>query len=338
VLYKALPNGALTGYRLAKDFDASANGVSFGRYVKSDGGTDFVAMSSRTFGNDSPSTVAQFRAGTGMANSYPLVGPLVISEIFYEPPPIIVNGVPNDNSIDEFIELTSITNDVLKLFDPNYPTNAWRLQGGISFDFPLNTTVSANASLLLVNFDPKTNLTQLAAFRSRYGVSENVPLFGPYAGKLNNSSDSVQLEKPDPVQLPPHPDAGFVPFVLVEKLKYESANDWPTNASGTGFSIQRLNLAGYANDQTNWFAALPTPGKTSSPPPEIRLLEPSLTQTGFQLSFLSTQAQSYTVEFTSSFSPQDWTSLTNLTGNGGLLTVEDKTMSATGRFYRVRSP
>lgn len=339
VLSEALPNGALTGYRLSKNFDASANGVSFGRYVKSDGGTDFVAMGRRTFGSDSPATVTQFRTGTGAANSYPLVGPLVISEIFYEPPPVILNGVTNDNTIDEFIELTSITNGTLPLFDPVYPTNHWRLTGGVSFEFPSNTKVSPDESLLVVNFDPQTNLTQLAAFRAKYGVPGTVALFGPYAGKLNNSSDSLQLEKPDPVQLPPHPDAGFVPFILVEKIKYENTNGWPANASGTGLSIQRLNLEGYSNDQTNWFGASPTPGAIGLPAPSpITILSPTVTASGFQLSFASDLGRSYTIDFATRLAAPDWTPFTNLLGNGAILSVEDTTATGSLRFYRVRTP
>jgi hypothetical protein len=339
VLSEALPNGALTGYRLTKNFEASANGVSFGRYVKSDGGTDIVAMARRTFGSDTPTTVTQFRSGAGATNSYPLVGPLVISEIFYEPPAVVLNGVTNDNAMDEFVELTSVTNGVLNLFDPVYPMNNWRLSGGISFDFPSNTTVAPNGSLLVVNFDPKTNLTQLAAFRAKYGVSETVALFGPYAGKLNNASDNLQLEKPDPVQLPPHPDAGFVPYILAEKVKYETTNGWPANASGTGFSIQRLNLQGYSNDQTNWFGARPTPGGAGLPPPSpITILNPTVTASRFALSFVSEPGRSYTIQFATGIIPPDWTSLTNLLGNGTIVTVEDRTASGSPRFYRVRTP
>ena len=270
-LCEATSGGALTGFAVSKTFGAAANGVSFGRHLKSDGGTDLVPMAARTFGSDTPATVAQFRTGAGLPNAYPHVGPLVISEILYFPPPIISGSLTNDNTLDEFIELTSVTNGPLQLFDPNYPTNRWQISGGVGFTFPTNITLAANASVLLVNFDPKTNTTQLAAFRSRYGVSTNVPVFGPYSGKLNNAVGTVQLEKPDPVQLPPHPDAGFVPSVLVEKVKYETANGWPTNAAGSGFSLQRLSLGGYANDHTNWFGAAPSAGQPSlvGTPPSI---------------------------------------------------------------------
>src|SRR5204863_249594 len=60
------------GYREHVDFPASAPEVSFGRYTKSTGGTDFVAMSAPTF---------------GAPNALPLVGPVVINEIMYDPAP-----------------------------------------------------------------------------------------------------------------------------------------------------------------------------------------------------------------------------------------------------------
>src|SRR5262249_33953074 len=72
--------GNLTVYRTTTSYGAGKNGVSFGRYQTSLG-TDFPALSIHTFGVDTPSTVEQFRTGTGLSNAYPLVGPLVLSEI-----------------------------------------------------------------------------------------------------------------------------------------------------------------------------------------------------------------------------------------------------------------
>jgi hypothetical protein len=58
--------GYLTGYRRTEDFGASENGVSFGRYQKSDGTHNFISMVSQT---------------PGVVNSAPKVGPIVINEI-----------------------------------------------------------------------------------------------------------------------------------------------------------------------------------------------------------------------------------------------------------------
>jgi hypothetical protein len=56
------------------------------------------------------------------------------------------------------------------------------------------------------------------------------------------------------------PDAGFVPYVLVERIHYSDTTPWPPVADGTGYSLQRLNLADFGNDPANWTAAAPTPG------------------------------------------------------------------------------
>lgn len=261
VLTEGLASGVVTGRREVKTVESASAGVSFGRHVKSDGGSDLVLMAARTFGADSPSSVSAFRLGTGKSNAYPMVGPLVLTEIQYRPPDIGTN----DNTIDEFVELRSTTNGTLRLYDPNYPTNVWRIRGGIEYDFPTNQSLAAASRLLLVNFNPVTNTTQLAAFRALYSVPTNVPIYGPYLGKLNNSKDTLEIQRPDAVQLPPKPDAGFVPRIIVERLKYEDAMGWTTLAEGTGLSLQRLSLSGYGNDHTNWYAAPPTAGTSNAP-------------------------------------------------------------------------
>jgi hypothetical protein len=252
----AATNDILTGYRVQVGFDAAANGVAFGRYRTSDGATPLVAMGARTFGADSPATVAQFRTGTGLANAYPLVGPVVIAEIHYHPPDLGTN----DNARDEFIRLFNAGNTNVALHDPAWPTNTWRLRGAVSFDLPGGLILAPGASLVLVGFDPVGDPAAAAAFRAAHGISNNVPLHGPWSGKLDNSSDTAQLLRPDAPQLPPAPDAGFVPFILVEKVKYSDDPPWPLAADGAGQSLHRVSHTGYANDVTNWIAAAPTPG------------------------------------------------------------------------------
>lgn len=268
-LASADSSGNLTGYILYKSFVATENGVSLGRYVKSDGGTDFVPMSRLSFTtnplyyvtrDDPPSYIGIFRLGTGAPNPYPLIGPVVISEIMYHPPDIGTN----DNPYDEYIELRNITTTNVPLYStatnaPMQYTNTWRIRGDVDFDFPQGIVIPPGGSILVVNFDPLTNQTQLLSFCQTYNIPTNTPMYGPYKGKLSNRSSTIELYKPDPVQLPPHPDAGYVPYIFVEKVKYEDRDPWPANADGTGYSIHRFSLTGYANDQTNWFGGPPTP-------------------------------------------------------------------------------
>ena len=249
-------SGNLTGYRAAAKFGAAANGVSFGRYTNSVGQADFVAASARSFGVDNPSTVDQFRTGTGAPNTAPQVGPVVINEIMFDPPSL--DGI-EDNTADEYLELLNLTPDTVPLFDPAAPTNTWKLLGGVDYTFPQNITLPAGGYLLLVNFDPGIDTAALAEFRNRYHPDPAVSLFGPYGGNLANPGESIGLYKPDPPQAPPHPDAGFVPYVLVEQINYSGVAPWPTDAVGTGSSLQRRAASSYGNDPANWFVAAPTP-------------------------------------------------------------------------------
>jgi hypothetical protein len=254
-LSQADGSGNLSGYRAPAIFDAAANGVSFGRHTNSIGQVDIVSLTGRTFGQDNPVSVEQFRTGAGAQNLGPLVGPLAINEILFYPPP----NAGEDETRYEFVELRNLAAYDLPLFDPFAATNTWRIRGGIDFNFPPNIAVPPQGFVLLVNFDPVNDASTLAGFRSRYGLSPSIPLFGPYAGNLNNSGDIIELYRPDPPQAAPHPDAGFVPYVLVERVYYQAAAPWPAGAAGTGHSLQRLTGSAYGNDPANWQVAAPNP-------------------------------------------------------------------------------
>ncbi len=268
--------GNLTGYRVYETFESAANGISFGYYKTSvPNDYKFVATAQTTFGADEANTVAEFRLGTGRTNTYPKIGPLVINEIMSSPSNSIYFIFTNNMNIpafgqnpnDEFIELRNVTSQIVPLYDPAFPTNHWKLQKAVNFVFPL-TNLAPNSFCLVVGFNPYTNLSALTTFRNRYKVSNSVPIFGPWEGRLNDSGDSVELYKPDPVQLPPHPDAGYVPYVRVDKVNYgasypDGISRWPSAIGGA--SLQRRNSLAFGNDPINWAAAAPsTPGAPSS--------------------------------------------------------------------------
>jgi hypothetical protein len=250
VVLSAATNNTLTGYRTGVKFGAADNAVSFGRYLTSDGREEFVPMSAHTFGMDDPSSVQQFRTGTGATNAYPEVGPVIISEIMYHPPD---DGL-NDNVADEFIELRNITTAPVPLYDPAFPTNVWHLRNAVDFNFPTGTVLQAGATLLVVSFDPVNNPGAVNAFRSYYNLATEVPMVGPYTGKLANDNDQIELRKPGT------PDTNGVDYILVEQIKYFDNSPWPALADGTGLSLQRVSDTGFGNDPTNWVAATPTPG------------------------------------------------------------------------------
>jgi hypothetical protein len=260
-LAQADANGNLTGYRVGEEFEAAEHGISFGRVETSvPGDHKFVAMSSLTFGVSNPTSTEQFRTGTGAPNSPPKIGPIVINEVHYNP--ASVDG--GDNINDQFIELYSIASTNVFLYDPAHPENHWRMQNGISFVFPANKSIPAGGYALIVAFSPSLDPIAAANFRAKWHVPSSVPLYGPFLGDLNNDGDSLELYKPDPPQEPPHPDAGFVPYIRVDKVNYTDRAPWPPGADGLGPSLQRKNPLTFGNDPINWDAADPTPGVANS--------------------------------------------------------------------------
>jgi hypothetical protein len=145
-------NGNLTGSIVEESFEPSQNGVSFGRVNTSvSGDYKFVALLSPTFGVSNPSSVEQFRQGTGAPNTGPRIGPVVINEIMYNP--LSPDGT-TDNTADEFIELLNITSQPVPLYDPANPENLWRLQGAVDFSLPANTSIPVGGAARVVSFVP----------------------------------------------------------------------------------------------------------------------------------------------------------------------------------------
>ncbi|HMC28578.1 MAG TPA: lamin tail domain-containing protein, partial [Verrucomicrobiae bacterium] len=249
-VFGAEPGGNLNGYYHGFEFGAAEENVSFGRYITSLGDEHFVRQSALT---------------PGGPNSGPKVGPIVISEIMYHPPDLGTN----DNTAGEFVELLNITTNAVPLFDPMYPTNTWKISGGIDFTFPTNVWLASGELLLLVNIAP-TNSAALASFRATYNVSTSVQIFGPYGGKLNNGSDKINLKIPTapltnrvPVE---------VPYAIIDRVEYKDRLPWPQAADGFGVSLQRWDARAYGDDPTNWVAAAPSAAAltvTNGTPPQI---------------------------------------------------------------------
>ena len=236
-------NGTLTGYRAVEDFGASETGVSFGRYYKSS--TDnynFVAMDHNT---------------EGSANAYPKVGPIVISEIMYNPDWPIDGSYTNDQY--EYIELRNISAEPVTLYD--YVTGEpWKFTDGIEFVFTIETpvTIPAGGYLLVVN--------KPAAFIWRYpGVPPEI-ILGSYNGKLSNAGESLELSMPGDIDI-----AGERHYIRVDRVNYSDGSHpencpsgvdlWPTHPDGSGMSLTRRALSNYGNDPDNWAASVPTPGE-----------------------------------------------------------------------------
>lgn len=196
------------------EFEAAQTGISFGRYVTSIGEVHFPAQSRNTF---------------GQANAYPKVEPIVITEIMYHPP---AGG-------HEFIELYNVTGLPAPFFDPVNLENTWKV-GGIDFTFPQGIALNPGEVLLLVR-----DTTTPAAFRAAYGLPATVQVFS-YTGGLDNGGETVTLYKPGV------PEARGVPYIVVDRVRYDDSGYWPTEPDGAGPSLERIVPTEYGNDPINW--------------------------------------------------------------------------------------
>ncbi|HON06819.1 MAG TPA: lamin tail domain-containing protein, partial [Verrucomicrobiota bacterium] len=219
--------GNLTGYYHGFEFGTSLEGLSFGRYVTSIGEEQFVLQNSNTLGTN---------------NIGPLVGPIVISEIMYNPIPIIDGTNIINNTTDEYIELYNPNEFAVQLYDSNYPTNVWRLRDAVEYSFPQGTVIPPKGFIVVVGFNPLTNTIALASFTNRYNLSPDTTLFGPFSGNLDNKGESVELVKPDTTWVV---SDGSAEYILVDKVKYSNGSPWPCGADGNGNSIQRLDAFAY---------------------------------------------------------------------------------------------
>ena len=230
-------NGLLTEYGDEETFGASETGIAFGRHRKSTGTYNFVAMSVNT---------------PGSANAYPKVGPVVISEIMYNP--------ASGDQDEEYIELMNVSDSYVILAeydDEQLEEVPWRLvddSNGILFDFPIGVMMAPGEYLLLVK--------DIAIFRSTYpAVSQDVQIFEWGGGRLNNAGEKVQLSKPgDWVE-------GTRYYIRMDRVNYSDGSHpagedpWPIEPDGSGPSLTRRDPADYGNDPENWTAANPSPGR-----------------------------------------------------------------------------
>ncbi len=259
----------------------------------------------------------------------------VISELMYHPPDLGTNQV--DNVGDEYVELLNLTAGPLDLYTSAGP---WRVDGSVEFSFPVGTVLPANGHALVVGFDPANSPTALASFRAHYGITgTNVPIYGPYQGKLPNSSGRVALEKPQA------PDNAVDPisWVIVDEVLYADGPPWPVLADGAGRALRRVGWVGSGNEAAHWLAADPDPGSGSGPDEsELLFTAASFEPDGVHLEFNRPAGKTVALEYNASLeSGSAWLNLTNFpppmtaTRQG---VVDSLGPDVGTRFYRLVTP
>ncbi|MBV7335338.1 lamin tail domain-containing protein [Chloroflexi bacterium TSY] len=213
-LYATDPAGNLIGYEHAIIFGATQNGLSVGRTLTSTGDEHFAHQITTTLGTQ---------------NRGPLVGPVVISELMYNP-----------KEGDEYIRLQNVADERVFFYDLDHPDNRWRLQGVGDYMFPPNLQLFPGTTLLVVPIAPEE-------FRQLYEISGDTQIIGPYSGKLADEGERIALLRPDTQN-----SDGSVPYIVVDEVEYDDKAPWPTAPDGEGAALRRTHLQQYGNDAANW--------------------------------------------------------------------------------------
>ncbi len=231
-IFSANALGNLTGYVHGFSFRGAENGVSFGRHVTSDGREHFVAQTANTFGS---------------ANAGPAVGPVVISEVHYNPLP---NGV-------EYVEILNTSNQSVKLWDdsPGGDSSKTYRITGIGYSFDTGVTIPRNDKILVVDTEP-------AAYVARFG-DPGFPVYGPFGNDpelpedtLSNGGETIRLQWPDsPDEVTP--GVWVSPYIDMDPVRYNDVTPWP-DADGNGNSLLRVGGAGFGGEPANWTALGPS--------------------------------------------------------------------------------
>ncbi len=198
----------------AVSFRGQENGVSEGRYP--DGAPGFQAMASVT---------------EGSANTVPLQRPVVINEIMYHP--------ISDSKNDEYIELYNRTGSPVDL-------SGWKLQGGISYEFPSNSLIAGHGYLVVAE-----NATNLIA---KYTQLNSANTYGNYIGSLGNSSDTIRLSMWEDLISTNSQNVATtnIFYIPVEEVTYLDGGRWGEWSDGGGSSLELIDPDADNRQPASW--------------------------------------------------------------------------------------
>ncbi|MDH7598196.1 MAG: lamin tail domain-containing protein [Sedimentisphaerales bacterium] len=235
VILLASRDGKPIGFMARQSFGPSLTGISLGRYVKANGADDFVAMAGPT---------------PGSANSQPKVGPVVIAELMY--------NVSADGEA-EYMELVNISPSPVTLFDPGSGL-AWRITGERR---ALDYTLASDQAIVLEPGQRLILTRSRKAFYRTFASPQEVLVLEWGVGGLGDDGDDIRLFMPDGLD-----GDGQTRWILVDRVRYSDGSHpdarpdlWAVSADGQGKALGRIDLTTYGNDQTNWQAIAPSPGR-----------------------------------------------------------------------------
>jgi hypothetical protein len=227
-VYLVPPSGSCdSGLCQGCKFGELENGVTIGRYVTSTGAVHYPRMAERT---------------QGRVNSGVKVGPVVISEIMYNPP----------TALCEYIVITNISADVIPLYFQLESDHTWKLKGA-GFEFPKNISINPGENIYIASDTIPTD-----SFRTVMKLNASVQVFST-SMDLSNGGEELSLMKPEEPYFDEAEADTAKPHMDIDVVDYKDSSPWPKEADGDGYALVRISNTAYGNDPINWKVEKRTP-------------------------------------------------------------------------------
>ena len=329
--------GNPTGRRVVMPVDESLTGQSVGS-IDTSLDTDYGRLARPTFGDSTPDTVEEFRTGSGMINSLPWIGSVVINEVFYDGGSALGAGGDSLDQI-EYIELINRSDEIVELASVSDAEIGWRLAGGIDHTFRGDLSLKPGGVLVVVNFDPTRDSPSSRAFKEVFGLGSDTLLVGPFSGRLANGGDTVQLQRLARVPSVAKPRVGDWIWLEEDRLEYHTESPWPVALSKPMQALSRNVASAYGNDPGNWSYVEASPGISGEVPGStlgdsmIKGIE--VTNGEVTLRVQTQPGGRYRVEYAANIEDASWGELTVFSGQVEELEIVDRSVTGDKRFYRI---
>lgn len=245
-----LPTGFLTSF----PYGAARPGLSFGRLATGAGPIAApLAEPSLGAADGGPYPSPDGAPAQGRA----LVGPAAITEIHYH---------PQDPLEPEWVEIQNLGRTPLALDGsdvlPGAAARPWQLAGGVRFRFPPGAALAPRQRGLVTGGDPRF-------LRSSRRLPGELPVWGPWDGRLDNAGEQVSLGQPSDAD----PNGALIE---TDRTAYRPGAPWPASPDGGGPSLERVDLARWGEDPAAWRAGPRGGSPGTEPGPSRRLSLPLL--------------------------------------------------------------
>ncbi len=240
-------------------------------------------------------------------NSAALQQYIRLTELMYNPP---------SGSEMEFIEIQNVSPSV------TVQLSGATFTDGIDFTFQPDQSLAPGEYGLVVKADRTNNF---ASFRQFYSLNNDVKIFGPFGGSLDNSGERLTLKTAS---------AGNVIFSFV----YDDAGDWPTAADGNGYSIvvrDGLLLNVNLDDPASWRTSSSLNGSPGHADSASLQLAVQMTGNGLALQFAAQPNFVYHLEYRDALGTGEWQALREVTDSSGPVSLNEAVEQVQQRFYRL---